>query len=326
MKKLVFLLSSLAIVGVTASAKEIVATPVQVEEEIVPVVEKETVIIEPKVVNDNTSKLRVTSVNTGIWSENKSGFKDGNLGSNSLRLYTDFAYGDNWTGEIEMRRYFGSNTNAPYGKKSLFVKDNVRGRVGIMRNNIFNNYGLGLAYEFQGDRDKYETDFTFAPTKWFDGYVIYQYIADEIGSDAHYVEFQPKLSYKGWGVSYYLEGEFNNENYGQYLFHQMRLYTPTYEYAGFGISGEYRGTISYEAKNDPNINALYKNFKSKDPFGVNRFYANLSYKVNETVKLWTNVGYEFGKWEDTNLKNNNAQKTTGNLYQTIVEAGVKFKF
>lgn len=317
MKKLVFLLGSLVLVGATASAKEVIVAPVEVTEEVV------TPVVAVRSGENNTSKLRVTSVNTGIWSENKNGRANGSLGENSLRLYTNFAYGDNWTGEVAMRRYFLSNDKS-YGigaPKHLFIKEYVRGRVGIMRNNIFDNYGLGVAYEFEGNTDKYEADFTFAPASWLDGYFIYQYVARQNGSDSHYMEFQPKLSYKDWGVSYYFEGEFNNENDGQYMINQVRLFTPTFKYAGFGIGAEYRGTISHEAKNYPNsFNNWGINYKTKDPFGVNRVYAVLSYDLSEATTLWTNIGYEFGKWEDT------AVKKTGNLYQTIVEAGVQYKF
>ena len=317
MKKLAFLLGSLVVVGATATAKEVVSAPVNVKEEVVAPV----VVVEEVAEVSAPSKLRVTGVTTGIWSENKNGFPNGSLGENSLRLYTGFAYGDDWTGGIQLRRYFNSNANGSYGEKDLFEKTSTRAKVSVMRNNIFGNYGLGAHYEFQNSRDKYGVDFTFAPTEWLDGYLMYEYVARETQSDSHYMEFEPKLSYKGWGLSYYFEGEFDNQDQGQYMIHQMRLYTPTLKYAGFGIGAEYRGTISHEAKNYPNtITALNDNYKADGAFGVNRAYVKLSYDVNPSTTVFTNVGYEIGKWEHTETKEK------GKLYQTIVEAGVSIKF
>lgn len=336
MKKLALLLGSLLVVGVTASAKEVVVAPVEVSKEVVVVAEP---VVEVVVVEEAPT-LKLTSIKTGVWSENRSGKKNGDLGANSLRLYTNFSYGDDWYGFFNARRYFNSNTNGSYGDKDLFAKGATRTYVGIGRNNIFDNYGLEFAYVSQSQWDKFDVTASFAPTSWLSGYVMYEYKSDNgngeayayapgdkgvvttvdaSNSDANYVEFQPKLSYKGWGISYYLEGEYAIEHDAKYQFQQVRLFTPSVAYGDFSVSGEYRGTVQYDSKDNLGRTVYGVGEKMKNAFDVNRIYAHGKYALTETTTIFTSLGYEFGKWEEKNGSKKDS-------YMTIVEAGVNMKF
>ena len=332
MKKLALLLGSLLVVGATAHAKEVVVAPVEVSKEVVVVAEP---VVEVVVVEEAPT-LKLTSIKTGLWSENRSGARNGDLGSNSLRLYTNFAYGDDWTGVFNTRRYFNSNTKDSYGETGLFEKTNTRTYVGIQRNNIFDNYALGFTYISQGSWDKFDVTGSFAPTSWLNGYLTYEYVsnsgttttltADKMGvksivdnSDAHYVEFQPKLVYNGWGISYYFEGEYAIENDAEYYYQQVRLFTPKATLGKFGISGEYRGMLQYDSKDGLSKKTYGVGTKMKDAFDVNRFYAHGTYAITESTTIFTSLGYEFGKWEDAK----DSQKDSD---MTIVEAGVNIKF
>ena len=57
-------------------------------------------------------------------------------------------------------------------------------------------------------------------------------------ADAHYIEVQPKLTYNGWGISYYFEGEYAIENDAEYHFQQVRPVSYThldvYKRQGYG--------------------------------------------------------------------------------------------
>jgi hypothetical protein len=335
MKKLALLLGSLLVVGATASAKEVVA-PVEVSKEVVAVVEPVAEIV----VVEETPTLKLSRIQTGIWSENRSGKTNGDLGSNSLRLNTKFTYGPDWYGFFNARRYFTSNQNGSYGDKDLFAKGATRTYVGIGRNNIFDNYGLEFAYVSQSQWDKFDVTASFAPTSWLSGYVMYEYKSDNgsgtafayepgdegivttveaSNSDANYVEVQPKLSYNGWGISYYFEGEYAIEHDAKYQFQQIRLFTPAVTYGDFSVSGEYRGTVQYDSKDNLGRNAYGIGNKMKDAFDVNRVYLLGNYAINDSTSIFTNLGYEFGKWE----QENGSKKDS---YMTIVEAGVTVKF
>ncbi|MGL5314726.1 MAG: hypothetical protein ACRC92_15855, partial [Peptostreptococcaceae bacterium] len=321
MKKLALLLGSLLVVGATASAKEAVVAPVEVSKEVVVVAEPvaEVVVIE------EAPTLRLTSIKTGIWSENKTGKTNGNLGSNSARLYTNFAYGEDWTGSFAMRRYFTSNTKDSYGDNDLFAKGSTRTYVGIERSNIFDNYSLGFTYISQNSWDKFDLTLGFAPTNWLSGYFLYEYASrqnnegDYDGSDSNYIEFQPKLSYNGWGVSYYFEGEYAIENDAEYTYQQIRLFTPKAKLGKFAVSGEYRGFISYDSKDVEGKDQYGMGDSMKDAFDVNRFYAHTTYELTSSTTLFTSLGYQFGKWENT--KGNKKDRD-----MTIVETGVTIKF
>ena len=330
MKKLALLLGSLLVVGTTVTAKEAVVAPVEVSKEVVVVAEP----VAEVVVVEEAPTLKLTSIKTGLWSENRSGQRNGDLGANSLRLYTNFSYGDNWTGLFNMRRYFTSNTNSDYGHTGGFEKTSTRTYVGVQRNNIFDNYALGLTYISQGSWDKYEVTGSFAPTNWLNGYVLYEYVSNNGStitiednglatvindSDAHYIEVQPKLTYNGWGISYYFEGEYAIENDAEYHFHQVRLFTPKATMGKFGVSGEYRGTLQYDAKNALGKDSYGIGNKVKDAFDVNRVYAHGTYALTDSTTIFTSVGYEFGKWEQSNGSKKDS-------YMTIVEAGVNIKF
>ncbi|MGL5315042.1 MAG: hypothetical protein ACRC92_17445, partial [Peptostreptococcaceae bacterium] len=311
------------VVGATASAKEAVVAPVEVSKEVVVVAEP----VAEVVVVEEAPTLKLTSIKTGIWSENKSGSSNGNLGSNSARLYTNFAYGDNWTGSFAMRRYFSSNTKDSYGEKDLFKKTSTRTYVGVTRNNIFEDYSLGFTYISQSEWDKFDLEFGFAPTSWLSGYFLYEYAsrqgqdsaADYNGSDSNYIEFQPRLSYNGWGVSYYFEGEYAIENDGEYHFQQVRLFTPKAKVGKFAVSGEYRGTVQYDSKDTLGKDTFGRGNKMKDAFDVNRIYAHTTYELTSSTTLFTSLGYQFGKWE-----NEDGSKKDQSM--TIVETGVTIKF
>ncbi|MGL4970969.1 MAG: hypothetical protein ACRC45_05005, partial [Cetobacterium sp.] len=171
MKKLALLLGSLLLVGATASAKEAVVAPVEVSKEVVVVAEP----VAEVVVVEEAPTLKLTSIKTGLWSENRSGKTHGNLGANHLRLETNFAYGDNWTAVLNARRYFTSNTKDSYGDDDLFNKGATRTYIGATRNNIFDNYSLGLTYQTRDKSDRYNVEFGFAPTSWLGGYLAYEY-------------------------------------------------------------------------------------------------------------------------------------------------------
>ncbi|WP_432204866.1 hypothetical protein ACQ9ZF_01315 [Cetobacterium somerae] len=333
MKKLALLLGSLLVVGATASAKEVVA-PVEVSKEVVAVVEP----VAEVVVVEETPTLKLSRIQTGIWSENRSGKTNGDLGSNSLRLNTKFTYGPDWYGFFNARRYFTSNQNGSYGDKDLFAKAATRTYVGIGRNNIFDNYGLEFAYVSQGQWDKFDVTASFAPTSWLSGYAMYEYksaagngdykvtndegIVDTVtasNSDAHYVEVQPKLSYNGWGISYYFEGEYAIENDAEYYYQQVRLFTPAVTYGDFSVSGEYRGMLQYDSKDILGRTVYGVGNKMKNAFDVNRVYLLGNYAINDSTSIFTNLGYEFGKWEEKNGSKKDS-------YMTIVEAGVTVKF
>ncbi|MGL5056631.1 MAG: hypothetical protein ACRC6A_04600 [Fusobacteriaceae bacterium] len=316
MKKLALLLGSLLVVGATVSAKEVVVAPVEVSKEVVAVAEPvaEVVVIE------EVPTLKLTSIRTGLWSENRSGAKNGNLGANNLRLETNFAYGENWTGSLNARRYFNSNSKDSYGVHDEFDKAGTRTYVGVTRNNIFDNYSLGYTYQTRDKRDSHTTEFGFAPTSWLDGYLVYEYVSrGGNDSDSNYVEFQPKFSYNGWGVSYYFEAEYNIEDDTEYEIQQVRLFTPKAKLGKFAVSGEYRGTITYDSK-DGKGNDLYGvSQKVDNAFDVNRVYAKMTYGLTESTTLFTNIGYEFGKWQED-------KESKKDSYMTIVETGVSIKF
>ncbi|MEG0390927.1 MAG: hypothetical protein RSC62_10165 [Cetobacterium sp.] len=316
MKKLALLLGSLLVVGATAHAKEVVAAPVEVSKEVVVVAEP----VAEVVVVEEAPTLKLTSIKTGIWSENRSGYRNGDFGTNSLRLYTNFAYGDDWTGVFNTRRYFNSNTKDSYGDTGLFEKTNTRTYVGIQRNNIFDDYALGFTYISQGSWDKFDIVGSFAPTSWLNGYLTYEYVSNSgDSSDAHYVEFQPKLVYNGWGISYYFEGEYAIENDEEVQYQQVRLFTPKATLGKFGISGEYRGTVQYDSKTSTNADNYGVGNRMKDAFDVNRFYAHGTYAITESTTIFTSLGYEFGKWEQKDGSKKDSD-------MTIVEAGVNIKF
>ncbi|MGL4904439.1 MAG: hypothetical protein ACRCYM_00845 [Cetobacterium sp.] len=315
MKKLALLLGSLLVVGATASAKEAVVAPVEVSKEVVVVAEPVVEVVEVE-----APTLKLTSIKTGIWSENKSGKTNGNLGSNSLRLYTNFAYGEDWTGSFAARRYFTSNTKDSYGADDLFNKTTTRTYVGVTRNNIFENYSLGFTYVSQNTWDKYDLELGFAPTNWLTGYALYEYVsAAGEDSDANYVEFQPKLSYNGWGISYYFEGEYAIENDAKYEIQQVRLFTPKAKIGKFAVSGEYRGTLSHESEDEKGNTSYGVDTRMENAFDINRVYAHTTYELTPSTTLFTSLGYQFGKWEDT--KGNTKDQDI-----TIVETGVTIKF
>lgn len=336
MKKLALLLGSLLVVGATASAKEAVVAPVEVSKEVVVVAEP---VVEVVVVEEAPT-LKLTSIKTGVWSENRSGQRNGDLGANSLRLYTNFSYGADWYGFFNARRYFNSNANGSYGDKDLFDKVATRTYVGIGRN-LFEDYSVELQYTAQGSWDKYAITGNFAPTSWLSGYLMYEYKADDgkkfdnkdftvneegvvtvvqhTNSDSNYVEFQPKLSYKGWGISYYFEGDYAISNDSEVQYQQVRLFTPKAKYGDFAVSGEYRGTLQYESKKENGSKDYGVGNTMKDAFDVNRIYAHGTYALTETTTIFTSLGYEFGKWEQ-------ADGSKKDSYMTIVEAGVNMKF
>ncbi|MGL6131760.1 MAG: hypothetical protein ACRCZ9_09135 [Fusobacteriaceae bacterium] len=317
MKKLALLLGSLLVVGATVSAKEAVVAPVEVSKEVVVVAEPvaEVVIVE------EAPTLKLTSIRTGLWSENRSGKTGGNLGANNLRLETNFAYGENWTGSLNARRYFNSNTKDSYGTQDEFDKAGVRTYVGVTRNNIFENYSLGYTYQSRDKRDSHSAEFGFAPTSWLSGYATYEYISKGgSDSDANYVEFQPKLSYNGWGVSYYFEGEYNVEDDTECEIQQVRLFTPKAKVGKFAVSGEYRGTITHDSKDAKGLDEYGVGSKVDNAFDINRVYAKMTYGLTSSTTLFTNVGYEFGKWQE------NKDGSKRDSYMTIVETGVTIKF
>lgn len=316
MKKLALLLGSLLVVGATASAKEAVVAPVEVSKEVVVVAEPvaEVVVIE------EAPTLRLKSIRTGLWSENRSGKEHGDLGSNHLRFEANFAYGENWTGLLAARRYFTSNTNDSYGEEDLFQKSSVRTYVGVTRNNIFDDYSLGYTYQSRNNSDRHWFELGFAPTSWLDGYLAYEYKSNSGDTtDYNYVEFQPGLSYNGWTVAYYFEGEYAVENDEQYELQQVKLFTPKAKFGKFAVSGEYRGTLSYDAKNSKGDKDYGIGYKVDNAFDVNRVYAKMTYGLTDSTTLFTNVGYEFGKWEEENGSKRDS-------YMTIVETGVTVKF
>lgn len=320
MKKIALLLGSMVILAGTAQGAEKEVTPKATP---VTVIEDNTLIVAP-VVNE-TPKFRVTDVKTGIWTWNRSGKDNGNIGSGSLRFYADFAYGDNWVGGIQTRRYFDSNTKSSYGTKNIYKKGSTRTYVSITRNNIYGNNSLGFTYEADPNFDEYDLTYSFAPTNYFSGYAIYGYGArsEENKPDYTYLEIQPQLSYKGWAMSYYFEGRYNNTSNQNtnYEYQQLRFFTPKYTDGNFSISGEWRTWLSGSARYQEGANKTkdYRMGQSlKNAFNANRVYAHMNYKVNDSATVFTNLGYEIGKWES----NSNSTKKS---YQTIVEVGVNFK-
>ncbi|SJZ87413.1 hypothetical protein SAMN02745174_01807 [Cetobacterium ceti] len=318
MKKIALLLGSMVILAGTAQAAEKEVTPVTV-------IEDNTLIVAP-VVNE-MPKFRVTSITTGIWNENRSGKANGNIGSNNLRFYANFAYGDNWTGYLQTRRYFDSNTKSSYndGKKGIFIKKNTKNYVSVTRNNIYGNNSIGFTYEAGTAYDEYDLQYSFAPTDYISGYVIYGYGArSDQDPDYNYIEVQPRLSYKGWAMSYYFEGSYNvNSNkQGNYNFQQLRFFTPTYTYEKFSANVEWRTWLTASGKKEEK-NVVTKNYEMgkniKNPFDANRVYLKMNYALDNSTTVFTNLGYEIGKWESSS---NSSKKS----YKEFIEVGLNFKF
>lgn len=298
MKKLALLLGSLLVVGTTVAAKEAVVVPVEVSKEVVVVAEPvaEVIIVE------ETPKFRLTSLSGRIVSENRSGKSNGNLGSNHFRISPSFAYGDNWTGFLEARRYFTSNTDSDYGAKKVFNKTYVRTLVGITRNNIFDNYSLGFTYDAKKEIDEYDVTLGFAPVKWFNGYATYGYGSDskKDGSDYNYVEVLPKLTYNGWAVGYYFEGTYYTQNDAKEEYQQVRFYTPRWNVTDkLSVGAEWRLSVDADFKNMNGEKDFSMSHSVTDPGSKNKAFARAYYQATDALQVWGEFAYEFGKFEDS---------------------------
>ncbi|MGX6592511.1 hypothetical protein [Cetobacterium ceti] len=320
MKKIALLLGSMVILAGTAQGAEKEVTPKATP---VTIIEDNTLIVAP-VVNE-TPKFRVTSITTGIWNENRSGKDDGNIGSNSLRLYANFAYGDNWDFNLQTRRYFGSNTKSSYGDKGLYRKTSTKTYIGATRKNLYGNNALGLTYISKNTNDEFDLEWDFAPVEYLSGYVTYGY-GSNTGADPdyNYIEVQPRLSYNGWAISYYFEGQYNigSSKNGNYNYQQLRFFTPTYTYEKFSTYVEWRTWLSASAKKEKD-HVTTKDYDMgqsiKNPFDANRVYLKMNYALDNSTTVFTNLGYEIGKWESSSNSNKKS-------YKEFVEVGLKFKF
>lgn len=330
MKRLSLLLGALTVVGSMSFAKEAVVAPVVVEETI------QEVVVAPVMVEEKEEKstLKLDTMTFKFVGDNRSGKSDGNLGSNSLRAYATFSYGENWTGSYQGRRYFGSNTKSSYGDKGLFRKGSNRNYFGVMRNNIFENYGLGMTYQNDNEKDVIYLNTTYKPFDFLSGYLDYGYVSqngttktieekvvvsEESKSDAHYIEFQPRFTWNNWGASYYYEAQFDISNDAEYQLHQLRLFTPTVKYGNFSISGQWRTNIDRTEKlaNGKDKYGLGKITDGK--FAVHKPYIHLKYKLSDMTTVFTDLAYEFGDWKVAENKNRKS-------YNTSIEMGVQFKF
>lgn len=316
MKHLVLLVSSVVIISTTAQSKELVSKPVMpVEQQNEKVVQE--IQVEQKI---EAPTLKLTDITAKFTSDNQSGATDGNLGGNSLRLITNFAYGENWTGGVELRRYFTSNTKDSYGPEGVFRKGSVRSYVSVMRNNIFKDYGLGFTYESRDHEDRMHLINTFKPFEFLSGYIDYAYVSRTGGEDANYIEFQPKFSWNGWAMSYYFEGEYSVGNSDKdYQNQELRFFTPALNYKKFAVSGEWRTYINYDALRSLGEGEYGLRGKTKSAFSANKPYIHIKYNLNESTTIFTDLGYEFGDWK---VSDNKSQ----DVYQTTVEMGVTYKF
>ena len=297
MKKLALLLGSLLVVGTTVAAKEAVVAPVEVSKEVVVVAEPvaEVIIVEEE------PTLKLSGLGYRFVSENRSGKSNGNLGANHFRLVPKFSYGKNWEASIDARRYFTSNTKDSYGPDKLFNKTKTRTLVNVTRNNIFEDYSLGFTYDASNTLDEYDLTFGFAPTNWFDGYVVYGYGSNSASgaSDYNYVEVLPKLSYNGWAVGYYFEGTYNIENDGQDEYQQVRFYTPKWNITDkFAMAAEWRLSVDSDFKGTAGERVFSESHSITDPGSKNKAFARAYYQATPTFQVWGEFAYEFGKFED----------------------------
>ncbi|MGL4404030.1 MAG: hypothetical protein ACRCTS_09985 [Fusobacteriaceae bacterium] len=317
MKKLALLLAAMTAVSAVASAKEVVAAPVVAVEAVCPetvlTAEQEMAIYNK--VKKNYKGFRAT--NFGMELEVESYSQDSNddvYGS----VFAGFAYRDDITLGITAMgisayddtsdREFAS-TDAR-GQFDLWKKLNPMGGY---------NHSVGFRLRTQSSYDRYYARYKYSTgpvSGWADA--RYTRSSAEIG-DTWSVEAVPvRLNYNGFGLGYYVYAEKANLTDAENFKHQVRLYTPSYNFTDkFSVNAEYRMYLGEETK-DADGNTAYGTAKDIDTAKGHVLYLNWSYDYSEVLNLYAYTGYEFAEWNYEDGKDNRSYSDIG--------AGFNYKF
>lgn len=339
MKKLALVLSSVAMVSSVAMAKEVVPAPITAVEQPVAIREVE-VIKEVKVQPD----FRVTSINVKAYGENRDGNHNSSRhGKNDLvdgdgyfATTANFAYKKDWTGTLQVRRYFTSDTGGRYTsateKVGGYEKGSIRGYATARRNNLELagiKYSLEGTLEFRDRQDYYGVKLHPQFTPWFGGSYAYQYRAKSAdgmdNNDTNFFELIPTFSYAGYRLAYYYEHEtrVGGSKYENRI-SQVRLFTPNYKITNdLRLAFEYRGWLSADTKDNFGDDSWAGARGQIDKaFEMNRIYATTTYPLNASTTLRFQYGYEFGKYQRPNGSGYKKEKAN----MSIFDLGVTYRF
>ena len=316
MKKLMFLLGSLLLIGVTTSAKEIV-TPVEVTEEVIVVAEPMAEVV----VEDNIPLLVPTSF--GLWYENDNtaGPADSDLGLNYLGMNLGLKSGSgNWTYGIQAYKAWTLNDKAEVVDGQSDDRFQLDAWRHFNRNEAF-KYSLGTRARLNKKYDRYYLRGKYS-YGMFSGWADWFYTSNNEKSnsrDSHTLEIMPlnvklgpvKFGYflaRNKGVGTILGNEKMPESYEQ----QLRFYFPIFSYEKISVSGEYRLGLARDSKHDK---------KSEYKFGErNRIKVAADYAYSENITLSSYYLYDITKYK----KVDNVKKTNNNYGEFGFEWTYKF--
>ncbi|MGL5949953.1 MAG: hypothetical protein ACRCZH_00865, partial [Cetobacterium sp.] len=257
------------------------------------------------------------ATNFGMELEVESYSQDSN---NDVSVYTNagFAYGDDIVIQLQAaafnaydtdaaREYFSSGARM---QLSLWKKlDSIGGY----------NHSIGTRWRSEQDRERLYARYKYSTSVvsgWFDGMHTWKNTST---GDSWAIEAMPViLKYNGFGVGYYMFAEKANTTEFENFKHQVRMYTPSYNFTDkFSVNAEYRLWLGEETTN---ADGTKKYGYSSDMDAAKGHYLQLnwSYDYSEALNLYAYTGYEFAEWNYADGRDNRSYSDIG--------AGFNYKF